>query len=176
MADDYSEDVPATGVKGKSAKDVKSKAAPDKSKTAGAQDESLDLSLNIPADAEAIADKVKAMLADMRQQIKSESDGYYAKRDPSRAITRPKQIPEKQAELIDNTMAVLSELEKSTEEHVAKAVKTFRAQVRTPFCCALHLSSSDAAWLCVQCTRADAWDQRTTFQIQWTVFIWMRRS
>ena len=89
----------------------------------------LNASLNAPASSDDVAAAVAAAIQAAKASVKASSDGFYAKRDPKRALTRPNQLPEKQEDLLKRTLGELEELQWRAEAHVATAARELRAQV-----------------------------------------------
>lgn len=115
--------VPSAELKGKTAA-----AKPGKAVTAPAA-EPLDPALNAPADATVLLESADKALQAAKGIAKAKSDAFYSKRDAARALTRPGELPDTQAALLERIGNELDLLRTQVQEHVAKAQDKLHLQV-----------------------------------------------
>ena len=134
-------DAPSTPdpkAKGKAAAPAKPPAKGSKGAPA-AEPAAVDSTMNAPASSEDVAAAVDKVLQAAKASVKASSDTFYAKRDAKRPLTRPNELPEKQADLIEKVMKEVGELSAQAQDHVATGARALRLQVScTPLrfeCC-----------------------------------------
>lgn len=111
---------------------AKARAAAPKSGKVGSVAEApavLDPTLNAPADSTIVADVVAKTVQAAQAACKAKSDPFYAKRDTKRALTRPSELPDTQAGLLERVKKELDSLYAQAQEHIAQARTKLRLQV-----------------------------------------------
>lgn len=108
----------------------KSPSAPKPPKGIPPPSAALDLTLNSPADSTPVQEAIQKAICSSKEAVRAAVNTFYVSRDPKLPLTRPTQLPEKQADLVDKIVHELDGHNVRVQEHVMAASRRLRAQVR----------------------------------------------